>query len=201
MRVFAVDRAENGEHLDPRPINNELRSVVGRLNHLDWWAFPVGGGAAAIEKFGLGAFGRFLRSEKTTDQPVEVSGRQHPGFGLSTSPAVIVKPIPNASGDPWIETFETVDGFLSVDLMSGIESEVGIFVRIGVVVDGAWAMLGAPNAGHTDDMGDTILASGILPVGAGVHRIEMLAAFNNIVFADKTCTFTDRRLVLREVCR
>lgn len=201
MRVFAVDRAEDGEHLDPRPVNNELRSVIGRLNHLDWWAFPTAGGAAAIEAYALGAFGRFARSEQTTDQTVDVSGRQVYANGVS-SPAVIVKQIPDSSGDPWLTTIETVDGFLSVDLMAVVSFAAEFMhVRVGVVVDGAWAMLGAPSADHADVSTHTLHASGILPVGAGTHRVEMLVAYQNTTFSDQQVTFSDRRVVLREVCR
>jgi hypothetical protein len=193
MRVYAHDRAEAGEYLDPRPLNNELRNVISRANHLDRWAFDAD---LPASKFTPAAFGEFGRWTLTVDQVVTIAAAQYDGFGEFT-PGVQIVPIPNNAGASWVEDYDTGDGLMRLDLMLYVETAGntnGIY-RPGVQVDGA-LHLGAAVPGAA--LGDSLLTHLLIPVGAGTRRLApVLFAYNGTPLVSWSVTFKTRTLSVR----
>lgn len=197
MRMYAFDRAETGEYLDPLPLNRELKNLVGRMNGLDGWAFAADLAAA---KWSTTAFGEFGRWVETVAQDVEVEAAAYNGFGDYT-PAIQLMPIPNDSGTPWVENLDVSDGLLEVRLLCHVEIDSfspNMCYKPGVFVDGL-PLWGPTITGAA--LEDAWFVHGCVPVGAGSLTIQpMLHVWNSSTGA-ATLTFNTRTLAVRAAVR
>lgn len=197
MRTYPRARVESGELVTPNEINDELRELVAGLNSLDRDNF----GALSTDKVALGAWGRIRLS--TSVQRIDVTHLAGP-----SELAGEVLPIPFDLGGPtgtdvipWFEEFETSDGSLelslSVSYTDDIDAETsGIWVGIrlnGNIV--ARSPMQPP--GTYRDCGYCVVT---VPVAARRQLVEPVygRAWST---SNRTITFTDRQLALREIAR
>lgn len=202
MRLYAIDRAAAGEPAEPRPINNELRNCVSRLNSLDRWAVS---GTLTQSRFSVGCWGNLGFDTHTTTQTLSLAAPVSTGPGTDpVAVAATLLPIPDAAGDPWVVSYVPGDGVLIITLTFevSVQAAEAISMRGAVIVGSRWAVIGPPIADHNSNPhGEVTAVFGVVPVAAGLVFLRPSVFALNASASSANLDFGDRRLTVREAVR
>lgn len=163
--VYPANQWQDGDTLQPDQPNVELQILAGEMNgHLD--RDNIAAGSLGSAKFALNTF-----------------------HVIGFAELVVALPVVNSATYTTVLAFDLKcdDGFVEI---TGQSTQDAGIRRIAVRVDGhTVAEALATDASVTIGARDSSSASNVFPVGAGIHRIELVvynnaSAPNNVYFAN-----------------
>ncbi len=192
MNLFALESLTDGhDYLAPHGFNAEAAQAVSRSNRLDRWALDD---RLAHAKIAVDTFGRVRHSPISTTQTYAID--------TDAAGAVVLIPVLDASGNPWVETVEVRGGYLEVSACLDLDvPDFAVVWRPVVLVNGQRAAH-APTSQSQHNGRDVGRAHAHVPVAAGQALVEMFVElYIGAAPTAITITFRDRQVLIVESCR
>lgn len=191
MRLYALDSIADGEdYLAPHAFNSEAGQAVTRANRLDRWSFAA---RLPHAKIATDTFGRVRHRAYSATQTYTLN--------TDAAGAVVLIPVLDALGGPWVESFTVRGGHLEVSAHLDLDAPDPLIVWRPVVLVNGLRAAHSPSAQAQHNGRDVAHAHAHVPVAAGACLVELFVELFVSAPTAITVTFRDRQVLCVEACR